>query len=188
MFERLKARLERFLAEHSAGADPRARAAALQAAVIEGKVGVGNMRQGVERTERELANERQLLTDAERRGEQAAQIQDEETARVAGDFIARHRERIGVLERKLAAQRDELALAERDLATMTAELRRARQGLGAQDAGSEAAWRDIESAGGTRPATDVNDELLRHQLDQERQRQAIDAQLAHLKKKLGRDQ
>ena len=59
-----------------------------------------------------------------------------------------------VLERKLVVQREELVLAERDVTEWTAQLRAAKQGLGAGGASAGAAWRDIESAGGTRPETD----------------------------------
>jgi hypothetical protein len=86
-----------------------------------------------------------------------------------------------VLERKLAVQRDELALAERELAEMTAEARRATA-----DHPSEtiaAAWRDLESAGAARP-----DEQERAAAEEDRRRRerAIEAQLAYLKKKLGK--
>jgi hypothetical protein len=187
VFENLKARLEKLLADHTRAADPRTRVAALHAAVLEAKVGVGTLRDGVGRTERELARERQALADAERRGTLARGIQDEETVRVAERFAARHRERITVLERKLAVQREELALAERDLEAMTAELRKARQGMGEGRNSAEAAWRDLEAAGGTRPETDLDAERLARELDRRRREEAVEAQLEHLKKRMGKE-
>ncbi|HWN83094.1 MAG TPA: hypothetical protein VNM87_13430, partial [Candidatus Udaeobacter sp.] len=115
VFEGLKARLERLLQDHSRP-DPRARAAALREAVLEAKVGIQTMRSALAATERELEAERRQLADAERRGQLAAQLPDQETVSVAERFAQRHRARVGVLERKLAVQREELTLAEREAA------------------------------------------------------------------------
>ena len=186
MFEGLRARIEKFLADHTAPMDSRSRAALLQEAVVEAKVAIGNMGTALGATERELLQEREQLEATQRRGALAAGIPDAETVAVAERFAARHRERIGVLEKKLAAQREELALAERDLETMVSELRGLRQS-GPAAASAEAAWRDLEAAGGARPATDVEGELLRQELDRARGEAAAEAQLRELKKKLGKD-
>jgi hypothetical protein len=188
VFEGLKARLEKLLADHTPPGDPRQRAAQLHAAVLEARVALGTMRDALVATERALAAERQQLTDAERRGRLAAQIPDPETVQVAEQFVTRHRERIGVLEKKLAAQRDELTLTERDVEQMTAELRQARQGTPEGPTPTQAAaWRDLESAGAARPETDVEGELLKNQLNRAQMDAAVQAQLDHLKKKLGKD-
>lgn len=158
----------------------------LQDALIEAKVSLSQMRDGVAATERELAGERRQLEDAERRGRMAAEIPDQETMDLAGRYAARHRERGLVLERKLAVQREELVLAERDIAEWTAQLRAAKQGLGAGAASAGAAWRDIEAAGGTRPETDLSSDLLRSSLDRAAYEAAADEQLAQLKRKLGK--
>jgi hypothetical protein len=86
-----------------------------------------------------------------------------------------------VLERKLAVQHQELALAVRELAEMTSEAKRAAAGHPSE--AISAAWRDLESAGATRP-----DEQDRVQAEADRQRResAIEAQLAYLKRKLGK--
>jgi hypothetical protein len=68
VFESLRARLERFLAERTPPADPRERAQMLHAALLDAKVGLGTMRDALAASERELARERQHLDDAERRG------------------------------------------------------------------------------------------------------------------------
>jgi hypothetical protein len=142
---------------------------------------VSTMRDLLGATERELAAERRQLGDAERRGKLAAMVPDPETVRIADRYAGRHRERVGVLERKLAVQRDELALAERELAEMTAEARQAAAAHSSETIA--AAWRDLESAGATRP-----DEGDRSQVEEDRRRResAIEAQLAYLKKKLGK--
>ena len=180
----LKARLEAFLRQHTRP-DPRARAAALRDAILEAKVGVGTMRHAIVATERELVIEQRQLADAERRGRLAAELPDPETLAVAERFAVRHRERVTVLEHKLAVQREELALAEREVEEMVAEYRLARPGSGSDSV--EAAWRELQSAGGDRPGTDLDDDT--GGADHARKvEEAVEAQLAFLKKKLGKQQ
>ena len=185
VFEGLKARLEKLLADHTPPGDPRQRSALLHAAIVDAKVAVAAMQDALASTERTLAAERKQLEDAERRGRLAAQIPDPETVQIAEQFAVRHRERVQVLEMKLTAQREELALTVRDVEQMTLELRRARQG--GPTPTQEAAWRDLESAGGVRPETDVDGELLKNQLNRQQMDAAVQAQLEHLKKKLGKE-
>lgn len=186
MFEGLRSRIEQFLAEHTAPADARASAAMLQQAVIEARVSLSQMKDGLAATERELAQERKQLEDAERRGRMATEIADQETADLAARYTNRHRERALILERKLVVQREELVLAERDVAEWTAQLRAAKQGLATGTASVGAAWRDVESAGGTRPETDLAGDLLKSNLDRAAHEAAAEEQLAHLKRKLGK--
>jgi hypothetical protein len=182
MFESLRARLDRFLKENTRQ-DHRARAAALREALIEAKVGVSTMRHALDVTERELARERGQLADAERRGRLAAELPDPETVAVAERFVARHRERVQVLERKLAVQRDELTLAEREVAEMLLEYREARPGAPFESI--DAAWRELEAAGADRPGLEPENEGPAD--GDQRLQQAVEAQLAFLKKKLGKD-
>jgi hypothetical protein len=143
------------------------------------------MRSALAATERELDLERRRLADAERRGRLAAEVPDTDTVQVAERFAYRHRERVSVLERKLTVQRDELALAEREVAEMLSEYRTARPGAPFESI--DAAWRDIEAAGGERPGMNREDDAARADSDQ-KLKQAVDAQLAYLKKKLGKQQ
>jgi hypothetical protein len=182
VFDSLRARLDRLFAEQ--GANPRARTLALREALVEAKLGLEQMRESLDATERELVGERKQLDDAERRGRLAAQVSDAETVVVAERFAGRHRERVAMLERKLAVQRDELTLGERELEEMAAQYR--ASGRPEADATLRAAWREIEAAGGTRPETDLESELLRAQTERRLMEEAVEAQLAHLKKKLGK--
>jgi len=181
VFESLKARLERLLQEHSRP-DPRARAAALREAVLEAKVGVQAMRSALAATEQELAAERRQLADAERRGQLAAQVPDQETVTIAERFAQRHRTRVELLERKLVVQRDELALVEREAADM---LREYRSGTGAAFDSIDAAWRDLEAAGADRPGLELDAAETTKDTDQ-KLKQAVEEQLAFLKRKLGK--
>lgn len=70
------------------------------------------------RAKAELERERELLSQCERRQEMARRIGDEETVRVAGEFAVRHRERIGVLEKKAEVARAEHALRGREAEEM----------------------------------------------------------------------
>ena len=183
VFDGLKARLDRLFREHTP-ANPRAYAAGLREALLEAKLGLTAMRQGLAATERELEDERRQLADAERRGRLAGDLPDPETVSVALRFAARHRERVLVLERKVVVQRDELVLAERELQEMMNEYRSAADRSSAS-ASIDAAWRDLESAGATRPASE--EDRYAAEADQRRRDQAVDEQLAYLKRKLGKD-
>src|SRR5256886_10544844 len=139
----------------------------MREAVVDAKVAVAETQEAIGRTEREVGLERQRLADAERRGRLAGEIQDQETVAVAERFAAKHRERLGVLERKLVAQREELALAQRELDEMQAQLKSAERDRPAMqgDSSTEQAWRDVQSAGGARHGLDLQDELLKSDMD-----------------------
>ncbi|HKU63024.1 MAG TPA: hypothetical protein VJQ44_17615 [Gemmatimonadales bacterium] len=180
MLEGFKARLDQLFRERGGGtADSRAVAAALREALVEGRAGIVSLREALAVSERELAAEQKQLADAERRGRLAAALPDQETVTVAERFAARHRERITLLERKLVVQRDELVLAEREVEEMTAQL---RSGTATADS-IRAAWRDLEAAGGSMP---TDDERVAHEADRRRRDQAVEEQLAYLKRKLGK--
>ncbi len=183
MFESVKARLEKLFRDHSRS-DPRAYLAGLREALLEAKVGVGAMKSALSATERELVIERRQLADAERRGRLAADLPDAETVVLAERFAIKHRDRVAVLERKLVVQRDELELAEREVEEMLGQVKAGRPGLGADSIA--AAWRDLDAAGGDRPDLAAEDDRLRAEADRKLKEQAVEAQLAFLKKKFGK--
>jgi len=189
VFDRLRDAMRAALDAASPG-DVRELARRMREAVIEAGAAVQEMREGLERTERELAVERQQLAVAERRGRLAAEIQDGETVDVAQRFVAKHSERVSMLERKLAAQREELALAERDRAEMQVDLARAHHDQPATEAERSAAraWRELrQSGGGERPETDVQGDLLRQDLDATARDAAAERQLRELKKRVKKE-
>src|SRR6266704_3132925 len=108
---------------------------------------------------------------------------------VAQRFAVKHRERVGVLDKKLAALKDELTLYERELGDMQAQLGRAERDrpLTEAERSAERAWRDLQAAGGPRPGLDPADELLKAQLDRAAHEAAADRQLRELKKKMKKD-
>ena len=182
MFERLRAAIDAALKAATPGQNLRDLTGQMRQAVVELRVAVSRMKEDLATTDRQLDAERRNREDAERRGKLAAGIGDKETVEVADRFSAKHGERVGVLEQKLASQRAELALAERELEEMTGQLKTASIRSGRSDA----AWRDIEAAGGTRPETDLADELLKSRMDRKAREAAAEDQLRELKKKMGK--
>jgi len=146
----------------------------MREAVVDAKVAVAEVQEAVGRTERELALERQRLADAERRGRLAGEIQDAETVAVADRFAAKHRERLGVLERKLVNQKEEMALAQRELDDMQAQLKTAERDRPAMEARAE-------------PGLDLEDELLKSDMDRASREAAAARQLEELKKKMRKE-
>ncbi len=189
LFERLRDAFRAALAAATPPGDLRDLARQMREAVVEAKVAAQEMREALGRTEGELTLERQRLADAERRGRLATEIQDQETVTVAERFAAKHRERVGVLERKRAAQREEVALAERDLVEMQGQLRSAEQDRSTVEGerSTERAWREVQSAGGARPGMDLQDELLKSEMDRAAREAAAQQQLEALKKKMRKD-
>jgi hypothetical protein len=155
--------------------DLRSLARQMREAVVDAKVAVAEVQEAVVRTEREIALERQRLSDAERRGRLAGEIQDTETVEVASRFAAKHRERLGVLERKLANQQEELALAQRELDDMQAQLKTAARDHPAQEAGDPLASMDLQG------------ELLKSDMDRAAREDAAARQLEELKKKMRKE-
>ena len=189
LFERLRDAFRAALDAAAGPADLRVLARQMREAVVDAKVAVAEIHEAVARTDRELAVERQRLADAERRGRLAGEIQDQETVTVAERFTAKHRERIAVLERKLAAQREEFALAQRELEEMQTQLKSAERDRPAMqgDRSTEQAWRDVEGTGGARPGMDLQDELLKSDMDRAAREAAAARQLEELKKKMRKD-
>jgi hypothetical protein len=189
LFERLRDAFRAALDAATPPGDLRDLARQMREAVVEAKVAVQEMREALGRTEGELTLERQRLADAERRGRLAAEIQDQETVTVAERFAVKHRERVAVLERKLAAQREEVTLAERELGEMQGQLKSAEKDRSAAqgERSTERAWREVQSAGGTRPGMDLQDELLKSEMDRAAREQTAQQQLEALKKKMRKD-
>ncbi len=170
--EELKARLDRLLNEQGLGSTRR-EAGALQDVLVELKIGLKDLAEGLVATERELESERDQLATAERRGKLAAEIADAETVAIAAQYTDRHRQRVGLLERKLAVQRDELAITEREYQELADRYRAARQGIPGTDPARTPV--DTDDAG-----------FLKARLDRQAAEAAADAQLEMLKKKLGK--
>ena len=159
----------------------------------------------LERARRELAQERELLAQTERRGK-LADGKDAETVRVAAEFALRHRERIGVLEQKVTAAEAEVELRGREVEEMKrryteadsnrfallAEIKqrqsRARMHIGAEDtaASMDDFGRMEEKISDSQAYLDALDDLSDSPPPRP-QPPDVDEKLRELKRKLGRE-
>ena len=188
MFKRLREALEAALASATPPEDLHDLAGRMRAALVEARAGLGQMRDALQQTERELAGAQREIETAERRRALAAGINDAETVQVADGYIARHRERAVVLERKAAAQREEIALAERDVGAMTGQLEEVtkRRGTINAERSSAEAWASLGRAGVDRPELDAEQEALKARMDRAAREADADAKLEQLKKRMGK--
>ncbi|MGH7583180.1 MAG: hypothetical protein ACREL5_08155 [Gemmatimonadales bacterium] len=173
-FDDIKAQLDRIFAS-AARRSPRDDASALRQALVQYKMVIAELRAALQRSERELGQARADLADYTRRAELAGRIDDQETVRIAGDFVTRVAARVDLLERKVIVQRDEMAMAEREYAATMERFRTASLGIPAREASGAASGEDNPDD----PGADAVER------DRRAREAAVDAQLAHLKKKLG---
>lgn len=152
----------------------------MREAVAAARASLTRMQEQLRATEAELEQERRQLADTERRGRLAGEIGDQETVAVAQRFAAKHAERVGVLERKVAVQRDEAVMVERELADMTEQLKHA-EGERVERDGTDSVARAKAGMG----AVD-EDELTKLHLDRVAREAAATEQLEALKKKMGK--
>jgi hypothetical protein len=150
-------------------------------AVIEAKAALKYMEEGLANTEAKLSAEARNLEDAVRRGGMAADIGDEETASIAEEFAARHREKVGVLERKLEAQRSEMDIARREVREMTEQLKAAQRGTPGMSSSRSAGVGAGDGEGGG-----DGGEALRSELDQHAKETFAQRQLEELKRRMGK--
>ncbi len=130
MFENLKSTLSDLLGGRVAPAERRNVINEMKRALALAKLGVEDLKEGVEITRGRLVTERESLATATRRRTLAEGINDTETATIALKYEAQHAERISVLERKLDVQEAECGLAEREYDEMLGQLKQANVGAG----------------------------------------------------------
>lgn len=147
------------------------------------RIGLADLRTGLEQTRKRLATERGELETVLRRKGLAARINDAETVAIAARFEAHHAERVVVLERKLAAQQEELQLAEREVTEMAEELRVALRG-GPSPRAAEATL-DPASGSEAGAAAEELDRLTRARARADRDAEAA-AKLEALKRRMGK--
>lgn len=153
--------------------------------LVQAKVGLEELRDGLQRTRQRLANEERELDTVRRRKMLAEGINDQQTVEIAAKYEQMHAERVDVLRRKVMAQEEEVALAERDVAAMNAELKAVLAGTappGASPALDEAPDVDIDGSAALRDEIDA--------LERARAREARDADAARrldeLKRRMGK--
>ena len=193
MFEQLRASFRAMLDAARSPDDRRAVLSDMKDSVVRARMGIDDLKRGVELAQRRLAEARTELDTIRRRRTLAANVGDHETVSVADRFEALQAERVSVLERKVETQQAELALVEREVAEMTTDLRRAMDGVPLRAPG-EPSPRAADAAA----AAQVDDLLdpdagLRAEIDGLGRREArasreadADARLAELKRRLGK--
>lgn len=191
MFEQLRASLRSVL-DAMPSTDRRAVLAGLKESLVHARLGVEDLRGGVEQTRKRVTEAQGELETIQRRKALAAQINDAETVQVAERFEALQSERVDVLARKLDAQERELALAEREVAEMNADFRRAVAGVGNTGSGAlgdkheRAAAAEVDSLLGADDALGAEMDARRRVDDRAQRDAAADARLAELKRRMGR--
>jgi hypothetical protein len=188
VFEQLRRSLDELLAKATKPEERRTIVARMKSTLVQAKVGVDDLHDGLAKSRRQLDAERKELETVKRRKQLAVDIKDAETVTIAERFEKQHAERILVLEEKIAVQTREVELADRELQEMKDELRQAM--LGAPGGGTPAVSEESDD-----PLEDVlgkSDAATQAELDslaRARAREARDAdaarRLEELKKKMG---
>lgn len=195
MFESLRKSLDDLLSRSTPPEERRQIVSRMRDTIVQAKVGLQDLRDGLEKSRHRLEAERRELHTVQRRKRLAEQINDIETVRLATQYEQLHSERVQVLTRKLEAQESELALAERDVAQMMTELRNAASGIapagdrGGSAAGVNAAMDEIESElGGGAQSSGLRDEIEGLTRDRARADREADAarRLEELKRRMGK--
>jgi hypothetical protein len=207
MFEQIRASLHALLDSARSPGDRRAVLADMKETLVRARLGVEDLRKGVEESRARAAAARTELETIRRRRDLAARIGDRETVEVAERFERIQEERVAVFEQKAEAQARELALLETEVAEMGTEFRRAAAGApgsatpggtravgepgaaapgAAPDAADRAAAREVDDL--LDPNAELSAELRRAARDQERQAReaSADERLAALKRRMGK--
>lgn len=166
--------------------------------LVQARMGLDDLRKGIEQTRARLARERSELETVRRRKQLAVGINDAETVAVAERYEKQHVERTALLERKLETQEAELAMVEREVDEMNAEFKLAAAGgtPGVSAGGSPgvSGGGDAAAAGNAAVEDLMNESAgLRNEIDgMARARQRADAEsaaaekLAALKRRMGK--
>jgi hypothetical protein len=184
VFEQLRQSFSELLARATKPEDRRDILARMKESLVMARLGVEDLRGGVEKTRTRLAAERRELETVRRRRSLAEGIQDAETVGIATRFETQHAEKVDVLTRKLEAQESELGMTERELEEMTAEFK--RHMVGATPPASTAGQVRDPLAGETgEEARQEIDAIARQQARAARDLDA-DQRLEELKRKMGK--
>ncbi len=97
----------------------------MRSELTDAKVRLGRLEEDIRTALREAEAEKKEAATARRRGKMASDIGDEETARVAGEYAAKHGERAQLLERKALALKEELDFRTAEYQEMMAKVKEA---------------------------------------------------------------
>lgn len=130
-FDNLRRSFDELLSRAARPEERRIVASRMKDTLVQARVGLGDMRDGLARSRERLAAEERELETVRRRKQLANGIGDRETVEIAGKYEQMHAERVDVLRQKVAAQEAEIALAERDVESMAEQLKSVLDGTDA---------------------------------------------------------
>lgn len=187
MFEQARQSFREMLAGRLAPDDRRAIIQQMKGTLVQARVGLEELRDGMTHTKSRIENERRELETVHRRRGLAEKISDAETVAVAARYEAQLVEKVRVLEQKLAAQEAELAMLESEVADMTAEFRKVAVGpdmpaVSPTDAAAAEVDAALDTGAGLKSELDA---LGRAQSRAQREAEA-DERLAALKRRMGK--
>jgi hypothetical protein len=182
-FDNFRKSLEDLMARHTAPADRRAVASQMRDTLVAAKMGLSEMRDGLQKARGRLEIEERELETVKRRRQMAVDINDAETVAIADKFVATHGERVELLRRKVAVQEDEVRMAEADVEAMTRDLKSAVSGTGDFAPNTAAPSSDLDLDGAA--VSNEIDALARSRARAEHQARA-DAELEELKRRMGK--
>jgi hypothetical protein len=184
MFDSFRQTLRDLMDRSTPPEERRAGLARMKQTLVQARMGLDDLRGGIEQTRKRLAFEQSELETVRRRKTLAAGINDLETVALAEKYETLHAERTGVLTRKLATQEEELAMVEREVGEMTAALKSAA--LGADVAPPSVGQSELDEMldGGANVASEI-DALGRASARSAKEAEA-ERQLAELKRRMGK--
>lgn len=187
VFDSFRRSFDDLLARATKPEERRTIAARMKDTLVQARMGLDDMRDGVDKARQRLALEERELETVRRRKTLAEGINDAETVEIATKYEAMHAERVDVARRKVEAQEAEFALAERDVSEMTAELRAVMNGVDPRGASRPAI--DVPEMGGAPDdAAKLSDEIdsLGRQRARADAETDADRRLEELKRKMGK--
>jgi hypothetical protein len=125
VFEQLRRSFEDLLNRATKPEDRREIVSRMKDTLVQARVGLDDLRDGLAKSQRKLEAERRELLTVTRRKELALGINDKETVTIAERFERQHQERVTILEQKIEVMSREVELAEREVEEMKAEIRQA---------------------------------------------------------------
>jgi hypothetical protein len=115
-FEGFRRSFDELLSRATRPEERRAIASRMKDTLVQARLGLDDLRDGLAKARQRLANEERELETVRRRKQLAEGIKDRETTELAAKYEQMHAERSEVLRKKVAAQEAEVALAEREVA------------------------------------------------------------------------
>ena len=159
VFDSLRQSFDELLSRATRPEERRVVAARMRDTLVQAKVGLAELRGGLEKTRARLDVETKELETVRRRKQLAAGIGDTQTVDIAGKYEEMHLQRVEVVRQKVAAQEAEVALAERDVREMAAELKSVMSGAD-RVAGGAAPAVDAETQTGSDPSSPPSEEEM----------------------------